>query len=55
MLHDCSRIQRTYTPGIGFSGVGMYVANNTIMHQPHTSITGGGNDNLFESNPGLNL
>jgi hypothetical protein len=50
MLHDCSRIVRTYTPGIGFSGVGMYVANNTIMHQPHTSITGGGNDNLFEFN-----
>eukprot|EP01051_Picozoa_sp_SAG22_P013485 SAG22_NODE_1515_length_4250_cov_2.132016_3_plen_186_part_00 len=50
LLHDCSRVQRTYTPGIAFGGVGMYVANNTILHQPHTSITGGGNDNLFEFN-----
>ena len=27
-----------------------YIANNTISDQPHTSITGGGNDNLFEYN-----
>jgi hypothetical protein len=49
-ISQCSRIARTYTPGVAFSGVGMYIANNTISDQPHTSITGGGNDNLFEYN-----
>jgi len=45
-----SLIVRTYQPAIGFSGVGMYIANNTLSHGPHTAITGGGNDNLFEFN-----
>jgi hypothetical protein len=26
------------------------VANNTLTHAPHTAITGGGNDHLFEYN-----
>ena len=46
-ITNFSRIQRTYAAGIGFDGVGNYVANNTITHAPHTAITGGGNDNLF--------
>eukprot|EP00937_MAST-01D_sp_MAST-1D-sp2_P005041 g5041.t1 len=45
-----SRLQRTYTPGVSFSGVGLYVAHNIIEHAPHCAIQGGGNDNLFEHN-----
>jgi parallel beta-helix repeat protein len=40
-IHDCSRIARTYTPGVVFHSVGCYFANNTISNQPHTSISGG--------------
>ena len=47
-ITDMARIHRTYQPGIAFGGVGSYVANNSITHSPHTAITGGGNDNLFE-------
>ncbi len=46
-ITNFSRIQRTYAAGVSFSGVGNYVANNTITHAPHTAITGGGNENLF--------
>lgn len=46
-ITNFSRIQRTYAAGVAFSGVGNYVANNTITHAPHTAITGGGNENLF--------
>lgn len=37
-------------PGVGFNGVGIYVARNRIEHGPHTGITGGGCNNLFEYN-----
>jgi hypothetical protein len=47
-ITNFSRIQRTYAAGVSFSGVSNYVANNTITHAPHTAITGGGNENLFE-------
>jgi hypothetical protein len=47
---DYSRIVRTYQAAIGFSGVGLYIANNSLSNGPHTAITGGGNDNLFEYN-----
>ena len=43
-------MRRTYTPGLGFSGVGLYMGANTVEHGPHTAINGGGNDNLFEHN-----
>ena len=49
-ISSYSRVKRTYTPGIRFGGVGIYVANNTISHAPHNAIQGGGNDNLFEFN-----
>ena len=45
-----SLVVRTYQPGIRFAGVGLYVGNNTVEHGPHTAITGGGNDHLFEHN-----
>jgi hypothetical protein len=43
-MSQVARIQRTYAPGVAFSGVGNYVANNTVSDVPHTAITGGGND-----------
>ena len=35
---NTSRIVRTYQPGIGFSTVGCYYANNTIYNSPHTAM-----------------
>ena len=49
-MTQVARIQRTYAPGVAFSGVGNYVANNTVSDVPHTAITGGGNDWMFEYN-----
>ena len=49
-ISNYSRVRRTYEPGIGFSGVGIYVAHNDVSHAPHTAINGAGNDNLFEYN-----
>ena len=31
---------RSYQAGIGFQGVGLYVAHNNVSHGPHTAITG---------------
>ena len=42
--------RRTYNPGVAFTGVGLYVANNSIRDGPHTGITGGGLLNTFEHN-----
>eukprot|EP00039_Didymoeca_costata_P013068 m.193312 g.193312 ORF g.193312 m.193312 type:complete len:730 (-) comp15666_c0_seq7:2429-4618(-) len=49
-VYDFSRLCRTYNPGIGFDGVGLYVGYNNISDGPHTCILGGGNNNLFEYN-----
>ena len=49
-VSNCSRIIRTYQPAVGFSGVGLRVANNTLTNGPHVAITGQGNDNIFEFN-----
>lgn len=49
-ITDVSQIVRTYTPGVAFQGVGLYVANNTVTSTPHTAMTGGGNNHLFEYN-----
>eukprot|EP00040_Diaphanoeca_grandis_P011519 m.59091 g.59091 ORF g.59091 m.59091 type:complete len:658 (-) comp22658_c0_seq1:334-2307(-) len=49
-VSNFSLLVRTYQPAIGFNGVGMYIANNSLSHGPHTAITGGGNNNLFEFN-----
>ena len=50
MISNVSRIRRTYTPCVAFSGVGLYVANNTCAHTPHTGMTGSGLYHLFEYN-----
>jgi len=49
-ISNYSRVRRTYQPGIGFSGVGSYVAGNSITHGPHCAISGSGCNNLFERN-----
>ena len=49
-VSNFSRLIRTYRPAIGFNGVGMYIANNSLSRAPHTAIQGGGNNNLFEYN-----
>jgi hypothetical protein len=49
-LANSSRVQRTYTPSVRFSGCGIRVAKNVITNSPHTAISGYGNDHLFENN-----
>jgi len=49
-ITNFSLITRTYEPGVAFQGVGLYVANNTVTHGPHTAMTGGGDFHLFEHN-----
>jgi parallel beta-helix repeat protein len=50
-IRDFSLKIRTYQPGIAFfSCVGLRVAYNNVSNGPHTAMTGGGNDMLFEHN-----
>jgi len=45
-----SRLTRTYTPGIRWSGVGHWIHGNNLSSAPHAAVLGGGNDLLFEYN-----
>jgi len=45
-----SRVNATYSPAIGFGGVGNFGAHNEIHDAPHTAILGGGNECVFEYN-----
>jgi parallel beta-helix repeat protein len=49
-ISNFSRICRTYTPAVTTSGVGNYVGNNTMRNSPHTMITAGAVDTVFEHN-----
>ena len=49
-LHDYSRWDRTYRPGVGIDGVGNCIAHNLIYDAPHNAILLGGNDHLIEYN-----
>jgi len=49
-IHHYGTFQRTYAPGIGVSGCGQIVRNNSIHDAPHNAILYGGNDHLFERN-----
>lgn len=49
-IHDYSRWDRTYRPGVGIYGVGNRVAHNLIYDAPHNAILLGGNDHLIEYN-----
>ncbi|KAL1521884.1 hypothetical protein AB1Y20_021535 [Prymnesium parvum] len=50
VIANFSRLARTYHPGVGFAGVGVYVANNTVSNAPHACMNGGGSYHLFEYN-----
>ncbi len=49
-LHDFSRLDRVYHPGIAVTGVGVRVTHNRIHDAPHNAILLGGNDHLIEAN-----
>jgi len=49
-IHDFSRWDRTYRPGIVMTGVGDRIAHNHIHHAPHAGIIAGGNDHIVEFN-----
>ncbi|TWU44365.1 hypothetical protein Q31b_19010 [Novipirellula aureliae] len=49
-IHHYGRFQRTYAPGIGVSGCGQVVRNNSIHDAPHNAVLYGGNEHLFERN-----
>ncbi len=49
-LHDLSRIDRTYTPAVLVSGVGVRVAHNRIHDIRSSAIRLGGNDHTVEYN-----
>jgi parallel beta-helix repeat protein len=49
-ISNFSRICRTYTPGVTTSGVGNYIGYNTMKNSPHTMITAGAVDTVFEYN-----
>lgn len=49
-IHHFSRIDRTYTPAIQLSGVGLTARGNHIHDAPHSGMQVGGNDHLVEEN-----
>jgi len=49
-IHHYARLQRTYRPAVGLSGVGNRVSHNLIHDAPHTAILLGGNEHLIEFN-----
>jgi hypothetical protein len=49
-IHDYSRWDRTYRPGVGVDGVGNRVAHCLIYDAPHNAILLSGNDHRIEYN-----
>lgn len=49
-VHHYGIFQRTYAPGIGVSGCGQVVRNNSIHDAPHNAVLYSGNEHLFEKN-----
>ena len=49
-IHDLSRIDRTYTPGIWVDGVGTHISNCKIHDVPSSAMRINGNDHLVEYN-----
>lgn len=50
VLHDLSRIDRTYTPGAWLGGVGHVFAHNEVHDVPSSALRVGGNDHLVAGN-----
>ena len=49
-IHDLSRIDRTYTPGIWVDGVGTHISNCKIHDVPSSAMRINGNDHIIEYN-----
>ncbi len=49
-IHDLARIDHTYSPAIGLSGVGSRIAHNFLHDIRSSAINLGGNDHLVEYN-----
>ncbi|WP_319501874.1 right-handed parallel beta-helix repeat-containing protein [uncultured Draconibacterium sp.] len=49
-IHDLSRIDRTYTPGVVLSGVGSTLKHCKFHDIPSSAIRVGGNDHIIEYN-----
>lgn len=54
-IHDYGRIQRMYSAGITFSGVGHLITNNKIYNAPHMGIQFSGNDHKIVLNEIFNV
>lgn len=50
LMHNFSRWDRTYRPGVLISGVGNRIAHCHLYDAPHTAILLGGNDHMIEFN-----
>jgi hypothetical protein len=48
-ITNFSSFVRTYTPGIGWAGVGFAVSNVSLTHAPHSAVMGSGNDAHFDA------
>lgn len=50
-IHDCARVERSYTPAISLNGSsGCRAANNTIYNMPHSAIIFSGCELIIENN-----
>jgi hypothetical protein len=49
-IHDYSRWDRTYRPGVAIDGVGNRASHNLIYNGPHNAIQLSGNDHIIEFN-----
>ncbi len=50
LIHDWSRIYKTYQPAVTLLGVGNVCAHNEMYNSPHEAITYSGNNHLIEYN-----
>ncbi len=49
-IHHFGRVNRMYTPAVGFGGCGDLVARNRFSNAPHSAIFFSGNDQRIEQN-----
>jgi hypothetical protein len=49
-IHDLSRVDRTYTPGVLVGGVGQVIVHNEIHNVPSSALRVGGNDHFVAHN-----
>lgn len=50
VIHDFSKVKKTYAPAVSVTGYANTVINNTIYNGEHEAITISGNDNIISSN-----